>query len=75
MRVCCVRVCVVRGRVCVCVRVCVVRGRVCVCACVLCEGVCVCVHCRSVKERSTEPCHYDVIREIVRRASIPVIAK
>ncbi len=54
-----------------CVRVC--EG-VCVCVCegcVLCDGV----HCRSVKERSTEPCHYDVIREIVRRSSIPVIAK
>ncbi|XP_064398068.1 tRNA-dihydrouridine(20) synthase [NAD(P)+]-like [Halichondria panicea] len=34
----------------------------------------VAVHGRSIKERSTQPCHYDVIREIVSRASIPVIA-
>lgn len=32
------------------------------------------VHGRNMKERSTTPCHYDIIKEISHRCSLPVIA-
>jgi tRNA-dihydrouridine synthase 2 len=32
------------------------------------------IHGRTMKERSTTPCHYDITREISRKASVPIIA-
>jgi tRNA-dihydrouridine synthase 2 len=32
------------------------------------------IHGRTIRERSTTPCHYDVIREVSRKASVPIIA-